>query len=326
MRDTGLALKELGDETAGDRLLTGAAEYRQRILWVCDQIYRREARVSFLPFSVYDRGEEPGSGNYYQLFAPLMLDTGVLPRRGQEYHWVTEYLEKTGRLFAGQGRFGALLGLDAHYTLGYVRGLLLESKGDEFLAAVACHLAMSMDPDVYSMPEVTHFYGTARQRRQDELSALTDWYFAPFPRSTEWWTFADPSTAGPGVVLQYLRNMLVCEELNPDDLPTGNLWVCPGIPREWLAGQEPIAAEGMPTFFGPVSFRIEPQPEERKIRATVVPPSGKSLTQVTLWLRLPDGERIRQVTVNGKPWTEFSPDREAVYLSGAAEYQVLAQY
>jgi hypothetical protein len=284
LRDTAVLMKALGDPDAA-RYETAAAEYRKRILDSWDAAYRSTAAQPFLPFQLYEETEQPQCGDYYQLFAPLIFETGILPRRGKEYRWVEEYIEKTGRLVAGQGRFGPVIGLDAHYTTGYLLGLLQERRRNDFLVSLYGHLALSMDPAVYSMPEVMPLFTSAAQRREMELIRLTDWRAAPEGR-TESWTLADPCTAGPSVMLKHMRAMLLLEELDQDDLPTGVLLVLAGVPDAWFDPGKAIEALRMPSFYGPISISCVSGDD---VRIHIEAPQGSAKGLRTIELPMPAG-------------------------------------
>lgn len=272
LRDTAILMHALGDLDAA-HYEEMAKVYRKRILASWDAVYRHDAEPPFLPFSLYDKEPRPGSGDYYQLFAPLIFETGILPRRGKEYSWVTDYLEKTGRLVAGQARFGPVPGLDAHYTTGYVMGLLQERRRDDFLLSLYGHLALSMDQSVYSMPEVIPLFTSAAQRREMELTRLTDWYNAPEGKP-ESWTLTDPCTAGPGVMIKHLRSMLLLEELDGEDLPTGRLLLFAGVPETWFRPNSQFSATDLPSFYGPVS--VSCAATDKEIRIGIEVPQGKT--------------------------------------------------
>jgi hypothetical protein len=64
-----------------------------------------------------------------------------------------------------------------------------------------------------------------------------------------------------------------------------------------------------------------------KISATVELPACKAPKEVVLRFRHPKSAPIKGVTVNGKPWTEFSKDKETITLKGlTGNVAVTAQY
>ena len=64
-----------------------------------------------------------------------------------------------------------------------------------------------------------------------------------------------------------------------------------------------------------------------KINATVEMPTRKAPKEVVLRFRHPKSAPIKAVTVNGKPWAEFSKDKETIALKGlTGTVAVTAQY
>ncbi|MEW6072199.1 MAG: discoidin domain-containing protein [Planctomycetota bacterium] len=244
LRDTALLLAEAGRAGESAALLAEAAAYRERILEVCAAIAKRDADPPFLPFRLEEERDTPSSGEYYQLFGPLVLETGCLPREGALQRLVIEAIEKGPRLVARQARFGAPLGLDAHYTRGLMAEWLRAGRRADFLLGFYAQQAFAMDRDVASAPEVTPIFFTAAQRREEELRRLTGAYGS------------DPCAAGPATFLLYLRDMLVLEERDADDLPTGRLILGAGVPAAWLRPGARIAAGPIATAHGPIRFSL----------------------------------------------------------------------
>ncbi len=103
-----------------------------------------------------------------------------------------------------------------------------------------------------------------------------------------------------------LRDMLVLEQ--GDSLYLGR-----GIPRRWLASEEGVRVDGGATYFGPVTYSMRAGTEPRTIVATVQPPDRNPAKTVYLAARTPEGS-IREVTINGKPWTDFDAANETIRL------------
>ena len=107
--------------------------------------------------------------------------------------------------------------------------------------------------------------------------------------------------------LYRFRNLLVME------IDT-SLWLARATPRVWLEQGKKIAVKNSPTFYGTVSYEIVSDVDNGKINATVEMPSRKAPKEVILRSRHPKVTPIKSVTVNGKPWTEFSKDKETITL------------
>jgi hypothetical protein len=141
------------------------------------------------------------------------------------------------------------------------------------------------------------------------------------------YTFREHTTGGPpdklfeeAAFLERFRMALVMEQGD-------SLWLARATPRAWLAQGQRIAVRSAPTWFGPVGYEIVSDADHGAIRATVTMPSRRVPREVRLRLRHPRGLPLRGVTVNGKPWGDFSPAEECVRLAGlAGEVRIEASY
>ena len=98
-------------------------------------------------------------------------------------------------------------------------------------------------------------------------------------------------------------------------------------PRHWLQHAKRIAVSRAPTYFGEVAYVIISDVEHGRIQATVEMPSRKTPHAVLLRLRHPEAAPIKDVTVNGDPWTDFDANKEVIILRGlAGEVTVEANY
>jgi hypothetical protein len=118
------------------------------------------------------------------------------------------------------------------------------------------------------------------------------------------------------------RNMLVREA---DD---HTLLLMQAAPRAWLEDGKRIAVKNAPTWFGSVSFEVQSSANSGTIRAALQIGGHEPGTSVLLRIRHPLGKRMQHVTVNGKPWQDFEPEKEWVRIpnAGSASYAVVASY
>ena len=152
-----------------------------------------------------------------------------------------------------------------------------------------------------------------------------DLSFSADPERT--WTFNEHTTFtendkshGRAVFLSSFRNMLVTEI--GDDL-----WLARATPRAWLEQGKRIAVGKAPTYFGSVGYEIVSDVDNGKITATVELPSRTVPKGVWLRFRHPRSLLIKSVTLNGEPWKDFDPDKEAIVLRGlAGKVTVTADY
>ncbi len=102
-----------------------------------------------------------------------------------------------------------------------------------------------------------------------------------------------------------LRDTLVREEGD-------TLWLAAGVPRRWLEPGEKIELREAPTYFGPVSYRIEAT--ESGVRARVTLPTRNPIRIAYLAVRAPGGKKLRAVDIDGKPWQDFDAAAERIQL------------
>jgi len=128
------------------------------------------------------------------------------------------------------------------------------------------------------------------------------------------YTFNEHAVHGPpdkifeeAAFLERFRNMLVMEDGD-------SLWLGRAIPRAWLEQGKRVSVQNAPTHFGTVSYEITSDANLGKIAATIEMPSRNPPKSVLLRLRHPQKLVMKSITINGNPWTDFDPVKEAVRL------------
>lgn len=91
-----------------------------------------------------------------------------------------------------------------------------------------------------------------------------------------------------------VRWMLVLEDSDQD-----RLYLAKAVPREWLASGEEIGIEQAPTRWGRVSFKMHADATAKTVLATVELARPGAPKELNLKLRLPQGNTLQSVTVNG---------------------------
>jgi len=105
--------------------------------------------------------------------------------------------------------------------------------------------------------------------------------------------------------LNWLRDTLVLEDGE-------TLWLAPGAPRRWLAAGQKIEVRQAPTYFGPVTYRIEGT--SMGVEADVELPTRNQYSKAWLVVRAPDGKRIRTVEIDGKTSQDFDARSERIRI------------
>jgi len=107
--------------------------------------------------------------------------------------------------------------------------------------------------------------------------------------------------------LNWLRDTLVLEDGD-------TLWLAPGAPRRWFGAGKKIEVHKAPTYFGPVTYRIEGT--SIGVEADVELPTRDKFTKAWLVVRAPVGMRIHSVEIDGKPWQDFNAGSERIRIPG----------
>lgn len=321
LNDTARAFRILGREEEARTYEQAAAAYRERLLQLADRLVDRSSKLPFLPMSFEIgashsyREREPAYdflginvppsntwvylGNYWNLFAPMMLELKLFQPADPRSRWIPDYMEARGGILAGLVRF--TLGLDQIYGKGYYESLLEQGRRAEFLTSLYAIFAHGASQNLHSFPEVAGVFplrvNNAAMWREHRRN-LWNWYF-------EWgWGFegwqnceGEPLSAGPGMALQMLRMALVRETVEMPSQDT--LRLLGGAPADWFAPGKRIVVRNAPTFFGKISFETEGS--NSGVRAHVTRPAGFRAQQVIF--RLP--RTPRSVSINGKDWHNF---------------------
>jgi hypothetical protein len=95
------------------------------------------------------------------------------------------------------------------------------------------------------------------------------------------------------------------------------------LPRAWFAQRIPVELTGVCTLFGRVGVQYAPPLADKKIIARVELGALRDSPQVLLRFRHPDKAAMREVRVNGRPWTRFEgEDVDITGLSGNVVVEV----
>ena len=117
----------------------------------------------------------------------------------------------------------------------------------------------------------------------------------------------------------WVRSMFIWDE--EDDLYLGR-----AIPRYWLADGEEIGIERAHTHFGEMSISLKSAVAKGSIEMTIDPPTLAPPPKIYARFRHPEGMSMNRVTVNGKPWADFDPEKEWVVLPALKEKTVVVAY
>ena len=110
-----------------------------------------------------------------------------------------------------------------------------------------------------------------------------------------------PHTWATALFIEWFRQMLLLE--NGDQLH-----LAPATPRKWLAQTRPIVVQDAPTYFGPVFYRLQADPDQTTIRGEVKLDPKRKPQKLLIHIRGPGGRGLQSVKLNGKSWDSFHGD------------------
>jgi len=266
----------------------------------------------FVPVRLLDREQPYGSvtesraGGYWNLVAPYAFASGLFSPGGSQANGVIRYLLLHGSRLLGLVRAGAYSlyglgpafptsGVNPVYGLNVARFLADNDRPDQLVLSLYGQLAAGMAPGTFVSGEGV------------SVSPLRGEY----PRSM----YLPPNGASNASFLETLRLMLVHETRTRDLDPRG-LELAYATPRAWLRPGKRIVVRGAPTSFGPVSFSIRSLADELRVALEV--PERSPPETLGLRLRLPAGDRIAGITLDGQPFRRFDARTGTIDLSGRA--------
>jgi hypothetical protein len=174
--------------------------------------------------------------------------------------------------------------------------------------------------------------GTAYLLRDDPKAAIRTFYsymasafsHSVFEPVEHRWThgqyFGPPST--DGAWFELFRNMLLREV---DDR---TLLLAQATPRKWLEDGQKIDVQRAPTYFGPVSFRMESRVRAGKILAAIEFLGTNRPQSLLIRFRHPQDTEMRSVEVDGQDWKDFDAGKEWVRIQNPRHnrYSVVVDY
>jgi hypothetical protein len=310
LRAMGRVWAEIGQRSLAARCARVAARLEGGLRRAVRTSQRRLPDGSlFIPVRLLDR-EEPYDwltasrpGSYWNLVMPYALASGLFRPGSQQARGALRYMLRHGSRLLGLVRATAfslyrdpvhpISGTDQVYGINVARFLADNDEPDQLVLSLYGALAAAMTPGTFVSGEAASV--------------------APLPGRYYRAMYLPPNSASNAAFLETLRAMLVHETVNRNGVPLG-LELAHATPRPWLRSGRRIVVRRAATSFGPVSFSIETQ--ARSIRVSLEVPSRAPPRTLKLRLRLPRGNRITNVLLNGRPFGRFSARTETIDLSG----------
>ncbi|MGZ4280505.1 MAG: hypothetical protein ACXVEM_00280 [Gaiellaceae bacterium] len=264
----------------------------------------------FVPVTLLD-GQPPAfdpltgspAGSYWNLVMPYALASGLFAPGSPEAQGVLQYLLGHGSRLLGLVRFRAFNesgkpgyrtpGSDDVYGTNVSRFLADEGQADQLVLSLYGKLAAGMTPNTFVSGE----------------GSTIDPGDGEYYRSM----FRPPNSPNNTFFLETLRLLLVHETRDATGSPSG-LQLAFATPRAWLAPGKRIAVRRVRTSFGLLSYTLDAH--AGSIHAVIDVPGRAVPPALKLRLRLPAGERIGSVLLQGKAFDRFAPDTGTIDLSG----------
>jgi hypothetical protein len=261
----------------------------------------------------YDALTTSRAGSYWNLVAPYAFASGLFPPGSPEANGAIRYLLLHGSRILGLVRAGAFAlygrrptypesGTDQVYGLNVARFLADNDRPDQLVLSLYGQLGAAMSEGTFISGEAVSI--------------------APIEGRYNRTTYLPPNGASNGTFLETLRLMLVHETRGRDGTPVG-LEIAYATPRAWLAPGKSITVRRLPTTFGPISYTIEST--GRAVHVSLDVPQRLPVHGLGLRLRLPEGDRIESVLVDGRRATGFTGSETIPLPSQAAHLDVLAR-
>jgi hypothetical protein len=241
-------------------------------------------------------------GSYWNLVMPYALASGFFAPHSREAMQILRYMLGHGSRLLGLVRAGAyslygakarypVTGTDQVYGLSMARFLADNDQADQLVLSLYGMLGAAMTPDTFVSGEAATV--------------------APLRGAAYRSMYLPPNAASNSAFLETLRLMLV-HETTRRGRPSG-LELAFATPRGWLAEGKSVAVRDAPTSFGPLSYELDAG--DGQLTGTVDVPSRRPPLSLELRLRVPAGQRVVAVRVDGRP-RPFDPKTATVDLSG----------
>jgi hypothetical protein len=264
----------------------------------------------FVPIALVDGVEKPYDsvtnskrGSYWNLVMPYALASGFVRPGSAEAKGLLQYLLNHGSRFLGLVRFAPHTGVtnpgyqtagsDDVYGTNVVRFLADNDQPDQLVLSLYGKLGAGMTENTFVSGEGSTIAPDGKR------------YYRSLHRP--------PNSANNAFFLETLRLMLVHETIDAYGLPRG-LELAYSTPRPWLGPGNEIAVRRLQTSFGQLSYTLDA--DATSVRGSIDLPSGFT-GPLRLRLRLPAGQRLGVVTVNGKLSTRFAGP-ETIDLTGSS--------
>ena len=273
----------------GPRLVREAESYRQDILEAMRRVRNSDPNLPPYPEELHG-GEGWGS---FGSGALSLVDTGLVDPEDPAFAQIENYMKPhfncgvlglSGRCHQDDkrnlGSYYVTITEDVCHSAWVKRG-----EVEKALLSFYSNLAFGVDKETLGAIERFMLY---------------DRRYAPF--------YMDSS--GGMRICKMLRRTLLLER-------DSGLQLLPAAPRRWLEHGKTIQIEDLPTYFGGIDLVVNSQVRRQRIAIDLRLQVARAdrLKKVSLRVPHPAKQRMKQVTLNGRPWTNFRAENETIQLN-----------
>lgn len=286
IRNASEVLADAGRPEEARRIVAAAADYKNCIIDSMNRSINHNVSPPFVPLTPY-KNENPTVDYmlryWYSLNPPIyMVEAGLFDATDDKATWSNYWVEKNGMISGLPIVFDEAT-VDSHYAYHQALSYLLRGQTDRFVWTLYSMYAYGESRDTYATVECTSLL-TGLQHTEET-----------------WNDERQPHMHSNSRCLAMLRIALLLEE-------GSELHLMSGTPLGWLDDGKKVEVRKAPTEFGEVSYSAESKINSGKILVTIDPPTHKT-AEIVLHVRPPSKcGPLRSVTVNGKPWKDFSGD------------------
>jgi hypothetical protein len=99
-------------------------------------------------------------------------------------------------------------------------------------------------------------------------------------------------------------------------------------PRKWLEDGKSIEVRRAPTYYGPMSMRVDSHLASGSIGVEIDMPDRASPRALLVRLRHPLSKSMRSVSVNGRSWRDFDTHKEWLQIEQPTRrhYSIVVSY